>query len=79
MFARKVSIHLKPNSVSAVTEKLERERLPILRKQEGFQDEMTFVSRPGSEAFAISLWDQAERADDYTARTTPKFQRSSRQ
>jgi hypothetical protein len=34
MFAREVSMHLKPNSVPQFTEKLEREILPILRKQD---------------------------------------------
>ena len=65
MFARKVSMHLKPNSVGEFTQRLEKEILPLLRKQKGFRDEMTFVVPGGAEAVGISLWDQKENADAY--------------
>lgn len=65
MFARRVYMHLKPNSVAQFTEKLEKEVIPLLRKQKGFQDEITFVAPSGTEAFAISLWDRAESAEAY--------------
>ena len=65
MFARRVYIHLKANSVGEFTQKLEKDVIPTLRKQKGFQDEITFVSPSGSEAFAISLWDRAESAEAY--------------
>jgi hypothetical protein len=65
MFARRVYMHLKPNSVSEFTQKIEKDVLPTLRKQKGFEDEITFVSASGSEAFAISLWDRAESAEAY--------------
>src|ERR1700720_998093 len=63
MFARRVYMHLKPNSVAEFTQRLEKDILPLLRKQKGFQDEITFVGRGGTEAFAISLWDKAENAE----------------
>jgi hypothetical protein len=56
MFARRVYMHLKPNSVAEFTQRLEKDILPMLRKQKGFQDEITFVGQGGTEAFAISLW-----------------------
>jgi hypothetical protein len=65
MFARRVYMHLKPNSVAEFTQRLEKDVLPLLRKQQGFQDEMTFVGQGGTEAFAISLWDKAENAEAY--------------
>ena len=65
MFARSVSIRLKPNSVAAFTQMIEKETLPQLRKQKGFQDEITFVVPGGAEAVGISLWDQKENADAY--------------
>jgi hypothetical protein len=65
MFARRVYMHLKPNSVGEFTQRIEKDVLPTLRKQKGFQDEITFVSASGSEAFAISLWDRAESAEAY--------------
>jgi len=69
MFARKVYIHLKPYSIAEFTQRLEREVLPLLRKQKGFQDELAFVGQSGTEAFGISLWDTAENAEAYN-RTT---------
>jgi len=65
MFARRVYMLLKPNSVGEFTQKLEKDVIPTLRKQKGFQDEITFVSASGAEAFAISLWDRAESAEIY--------------
>jgi hypothetical protein len=65
MFARRVYMHLKPNSVADFTQKLEREIIPLLRKQKGFQDEISFIGHGGTEAFGISLWDKAENAEAY--------------
>jgi hypothetical protein len=56
---------LKPNTKAEFTQKLEKEILPLLRKQKGFQDEISFVTASGKEAFAISLWDTKESADAY--------------
>jgi hypothetical protein len=64
MFARKVSMHLK-GSVPEFTQNLEREVIPLLRKQKGFLDEITFVAPGEKEAFGISLWDRAENAESY--------------
>ena len=65
MFARRVSMHLKPNSTLELTQRLEKEIIPLLRKQKGFQDEITFVVPSGTDAFGISLWDKAENAEAY--------------
>jgi len=51
MFARKVSMHLKPDGVAEFTRKLEKDVIPLLRKQNGFQDEITFVATDRKEAF----------------------------
>jgi|SRR5437870_1361325 len=66
MFARSIAIHLKPNSVAEFTKLIEDEALPLLRKQKGFQDEITFVVPGGREAVATSLWDQKENAEAYS-------------
>ena len=71
MFARSISIHLKPNSVANFTQLIEKETLPTLRKQKGFRDEMTFVAPGGAEAFGISLWDRKENADAYSRDAYP--------
>ena len=72
MFARRVYLHLKPNSVADLTQRVEKEIIPLLRKQKGFQDEITFVSQGGKEAFGISLWDNAENAEAYNRGTYPE-------
>jgi hypothetical protein len=66
MFARSVSIRLRPNSVAAFTQTIETEILPVLRKQNGFEDALTFIVSGGGEAIATSLWDRKENADVYT-------------
>jgi len=65
MYARRVSLHLKPNSRAEFTQKLESDIIPMLRKQTGFLDELTFVNATGREAFGVSLWDNKESAEAY--------------
>jgi heme-degrading monooxygenase HmoA len=69
MFARKVSMHLKPNSVTEFTQRIEKDVLPLLRKQKGFQDEITCVTTGEREAFGISLWENKENAEAYNRGT----------
>ena len=76
MFARSVTIHLKPNSVAEFTRTLDREIIPLLRKQKGFQDEITFVAPNGTEAVGISLWDQKESAEAYNRGTYPEVMKT---
>jgi len=72
MFARRVYLQLKPNSVAELTKRLETEVIPLLRKQKGFQDEIAFVGQSGKEAFGISLWDSAENAEAYSRAAYPE-------
>ena len=67
MYARRVSLNLKPNSAVEFTQKLEKEIIPMLQKQKGFKDEITFVVPGRTEAFGISLWDNKESAEAYNA------------
>ena len=71
MFARSISVHLKPNSIAAFTQLIEKESLPTLRKQKGFQDEITFVVPGGAEVLGISLWDKKENAEAYSRDAYP--------
>ena len=48
----------------------------MLRKQKGFQDEITFVASSGTEAVGISLWDQKENAEAYNRATYPQVQKA---
>jgi hypothetical protein len=71
MVSQNVSMHLKPNRVAEFTRTIDREIIPLLRKQKGFQDELTFIASGGLEAIGISLWDKAEDADAYSRRIYP--------
>ena len=73
MFARQVSIHLKADVTAAFTNTLEKEVLPALRKQPGFQDELTLVVHGGRDAVAISLWDNKENAEAYNKSAYPEM------
>jgi hypothetical protein len=72
MFARNVSIHLKPNTLSDYTRAFEKEVLPLLRKQNGFKDEITFAGPGGVDVTAISLWDNKVAAEAYNTNTYPQ-------
>ncbi len=65
MYARRVSLTLKPNSRTEYTQKLEREVIPMLQKQQGFLDEIAFIAPSGKDAFGVSLWDTKEDAEAY--------------
>lgn len=72
MYARNVSLNLKPNRAKEFTKKFETDILPLLKKQNGFKDEITFLGEDGKDAVAISLWDRKESADAYSRDTYPQ-------
>ena len=71
MFTRIVSMQLKPNTHREFTEKFEKEIIPTLKKQQGFQDELLCVVPGGPEVVAISLWNSKENAETYNRTTYP--------
>ncbi len=71
MYARNVTLHLKADSAPEFTRLLETDVLPVMRKQNGFKDEITFVAANGKDALAISLWEKKENADTYGRDTYP--------
>jgi heme-degrading monooxygenase HmoA len=71
MFARIVSMQLKPNSTSEFRQLFDTKILPTLRSQEGFRDELLFEVAGGPEIVAISLWDSREEAEAYDRATYP--------
>src|SRR5207247_8156774 len=72
MFARTVTINLKANSSAEFTRTLENQIIPLLRKQKGFQDEVTLLALRGTEAVAISFWDRIENAEAYAREVYPE-------
>jgi hypothetical protein len=65
MFARHVSVVLKPNSVDEFNRTIEDKVIPLRRKQKGFKGEITIAASYRAEAGAISLWDQKEDPATY--------------
>jgi heme-degrading monooxygenase HmoA len=76
MFARNVTLHLKANQATEFTRMLENDVLPMLRKQTGFKDEITFLAPDSTEALAISLWESKENAEAYGRDTYPAVLRT---
>jgi len=52
MIARNVTMRLKADSVAEFSRILETEVLPLLRKQAGFQDDISFISKTGARRLA---------------------------
>jgi hypothetical protein len=71
MFARNISIHLKSNMLSDYARAFEKDVLPLLRKQHGFKDEITFAGPGGVDVTVISLWEEKRDADTYNTNTYP--------
>jgi hypothetical protein len=65
MFARNVSVHLKPAMLNDYNKTFTAEVLPLLRKQKGFQGELNFCNPNSLDLTAISLWDTRENAELY--------------
>ena len=71
MFARSVSFHLKPGRVAEFTQLIDKDIIPTLRKQKGFQHEVTLVAPGGADAVAISMWDEKANAETYARGAYP--------
>ena len=72
MFTRHLTMKLKPNTAPEFNALIEKEILPILRKQPGFRDEITFVAPERSEVIAISFWETKENCDNYNRNGYPE-------
>lgn len=76
MYAREVTMHLKADSDTRFTQKLEKEIIPLLRLQRGFKDEIALLVSGNRKAVAISLWDNKENAEAYNKAKYPEVLRS---
>ena len=64
---------LKANSAPEFARVVEDEILPVLRKQQGFRDQMTFFVPERSEALAISFWQTKENFEAYNRTGYPEI------
>ena len=69
-FARNVHFQIKSGKETEFNNLFEKEVLPMLRKQNGFQEEVTLVNPKG--AHFISLWDTRKNAETYGTATYPQ-------
>ena len=70
-FARNVHFQIKSGKETEFNNLFEKEVLPMLRKQNGFQEEVTLVNPKG--ASFISLWDNRKNAEIYGTSTYPQI------
>ena len=75
MFAHKLSMYLKNDGALAFKNKIEGDIIPLLRKQKGFLQEITFLYLNGREVHAFSLWESAEHAEVYNRKAYPEVVR----
>jgi quinol monooxygenase YgiN len=69
-FARNVQFQIKNGKEQEFASLFEKEVLPMLRRQNGFQQELTLVNPRG--AVGISLWDDRKCAETYLTETYPQ-------
>lgn len=69
-FARNVQFQVKSGKETELNNLFEKEVLPMLRKQDGFQEEVTLLNPKG--AHFISLWDNRKNAETYEKATYPQ-------
>jgi hypothetical protein len=72
MFARKVSVRLKPDSLREFASLVEGKILPWLRTQEGFLDLIILALPDASEVATISFWDHEASAQAYNSTGYPE-------
>ncbi len=73
MFARLVTTHLKPGKFDLVTRKFEEKVIPLLKKQPGFRDEVSFFDKERNESVAISFWDTEADERKYDLNAYPEI------
>jgi len=65
-------MQIKSNSAVELTRIIEKEIIPLLRKQKGFRDAITLVAAERSQAIAQSFWDTKEDAEAYNRTGYPE-------
>ena len=76
MFARNVALRLRPNTLNQFKRIFDADIIPLLRKQPGFRDVITFALTGGADITAISLWETREDAEAYNTTGYPEVMKS---
>ncbi len=72
MFVRQVTAQFKPGKFDLLNKRLENEVIPLLKKQKGFRDELSFFDRENDEAVAMSFWETEKDAEIYERNVYPQ-------
>ena len=72
MFSRQITMQINKNWTPEFPKVIEKEVLPLLRRQKGFLDELILVSPNKTEVVAISLWETKEFAEIYNREFYPE-------
>jgi heme-degrading monooxygenase HmoA len=75
MFVRQVTAHVKPGKFDLLNQRLENDVIPLLKKQKGFRDELSFFDKSKDEAVAMSFWDSRQDAEKYDRDIYPGISR----
>jgi hypothetical protein len=73
MYARLIKGHIKPEKFDLASQMLEKDVIPVLKKQKGFRDELSFFNRELKEGWAISFWDNKEDMIRYEREVYPEL------
>jgi heme-degrading monooxygenase HmoA len=73
MYVRQVMAHYRPEKFDLFGQRFEKEVLPLLQKQKGFRDELSFFDKEKKEAFSMSFWDTKQHADQYARDLYPSI------
>jgi heme-degrading monooxygenase HmoA len=73
MYARMVSGQFKPEQREFLTNTLEKDVIPLLKKQHGFRDEVSFLAADKKELNAISFWDSKADLEKYDREVYPEI------
>lgn len=76
MYTRHLTMRLKRNAAPELARTVEGVVLPLLRKQKGFRDQITFVAPERLEAVSVSFWDTKEDAEAYNLAAYPEALKS---
>jgi heme-degrading monooxygenase HmoA len=75
MFARHVAIKLKEDSITKFARVIKTKVAPLLRKQEGFVNQVVLVSPERAEAIVITFWDKKESEEAFNRTQNPEVLR----
>jgi quinol monooxygenase YgiN len=76
MHSLNINFKLRPKRIAEFSRILEDEVIPLLQREKGFDDVISFIAADRNEAVAISLWEKKEDAEADNQKTYPEILRA---